>query len=32
MADVDSKYDGVVEGEPYNVDLCISEIDNEGIC
>ena len=32
MADVGSTYDGVVEGGPYNVDLCISKLDNEGIC
>jgi len=27
-----SAYDGVAEGEPCNVDLCISGLDNEGIC
>ena len=27
-----STYDGVAEGEPCNVDLCTSELQNEGIC
>ena len=32
MASVGSTYYGVAEGKPLNVDLCISELDNEGIC
>ena len=32
MASVGSTYYGVAEGKPCNVYLCISELDNEGIC
>ena len=32
MEAVGSTYYWVAEGEPCNVDLCISELDNEGIC
>ena len=32
MEAVGSTYDGIAEGEPWNFDLFISELDNEGIC